>query len=221
MSFDAAGYAVAARMNDSEGDDQLSMTSSEVQMKGWNYLNIVKNMKLVNAYSTAGGNDTAILYDSENDDYVYGQANSTAIYDKEKTYYNSASGFANVAAISTSGNDKAFMYDSVGNDVLVSTSSYTQMSGSNYNNTVKGFNTVSAYSIYGGDDKATLYDSVMDDVLDAGDNWAQIASDSANQVRRVTDFATVNAVASNSGVKKATDNVNAVDFLFASGWGKD
>ena len=221
MTFDAGGYDVSSKMNDSDGDDQLTMSSNEVEMKGVNFLNIVKNMKLVSAYSTAGGSDTAYLYDSEGEDCLFGQANLTAIYDQNRTYYNSASGFANVVATSASGSDKAFMYDSVGNDILTSTASYTQMSGSSYNNQVKGFGTVSAYSVNGGNDSATLYDSLLDDVLDAGDNWAQIASDSASQIRRVTDFAKVNVIATNSGVKKATGNVNAVDFLFASGWSEE
>ncbi|MBR6437489.1 MAG: hypothetical protein IKS45_13375, partial [Thermoguttaceae bacterium] len=218
VEFDGAGHEVSAAMYDSEGDDLVTMYKNNVQMKGANYLNVVKNVKFVNAYSTSG-NDIAKIYDTSDVNYLYAQAYSTTIFDAKKTYSNSATGFKTVQAYATTAGSKAFMYDSVGNDVLVSTSTYTAMSGKSYSNKVYGYSTVNVASVNGGNDVARMYDSAVDDVLSAGTDWAQIDSADLGMTRKVSNFGLVEAVATNAGTKTVSNANSARDFVLNTyGW---
>lgn len=218
VEFDGAGHNVSAAMYDSEGDDLVTMYKNNVQMKGANYLNVVKNVKFVNAYSTSG-DDTAKIYDTADVNYLYAQAYSTTIFDAKKTYSNSATGFNTVQAYATSAGSKAFMYDSVGNDVLVSTSTYTAMSGKSYSNKVYGYSTVNVASVNGGNDVARMYDSAVDDVLSAGTDWAQIDSADLGMTRKVSNFGLVEAVATNAGAKTVASSNSARDYVLTTyGW---
>ena len=218
VEFDGAGYEVSAAMYDSEGDDLVTMYKNNVQMKGTNYLNVVKNVKFVNAYSTSG-DDIAKIYDTSDVNYLYAQAYSTTIFDAKKTYSNSATGFKTVQAYATTAGSKAFMYDSVGNDVLVSTSTYTAMSGKSYSNKVYGYSTVNVASVNGGNDVARMYDSAVDDVLSTGTDWAQIESADLGMTRKVSNFGLVEAVATNAGAKTVSNANSARDFVLNTyGW---
>ena len=218
VEFDGNGHEVSAALYDSEGDDLVTMYKNNVQMKGANYLNVVKNVKFVNAYSTSG-NDIAKIYDTDDVNYLYAQAYSTTIFDAKKTYSNSATGFKTVQAYATTAGSKAFMYDSVGNDVLVSTSTYTALSGKSYSNKVYGYSTVSVASVNGGNDVARMYDSAVDDVLSAGTDWAQIDSADLGMTRKVSNFGLVEAVATNAGSKTVSNANSARDFVLNTfGW---
>lgn len=221
VEFDGAGHNISAAMYDSQGDDLVTMYANNVEMKGQNFLNVVKNVKLVNAYST-GGKDTAKIYDTVGVDYLYAQAYSTTIFDANKTFSNTATGFAQVLAYSTnSAVDKAYLYDSVGNDTLVSSAAFTSMSGKSFSNKVYGFNSVNVASVNGGNDVARLYDSAVDDVLSVGNDWAQIETEDLSMTRKVSNFSLVEAIAANAGTKKATDTDKAVDFVLNTyGWDK-
>ena len=218
IEFDGANHDITAALYDSEGDDIVTMYKNNVQMKGANYLNVIKNVKFVNAYSTSG-NDTAKIYDTADVNYLYSQAYSTTIFDANKTYSNSATGFKSVQAYATTAGSKAFMYDSVGNDVLVSTSTYTAMSGKSYSNKIYGYSTVNVASVNGGNDVARMYDSAVDDVLSAGTDWAQIDSADIGMTRKVSNFSLVEAVATNAGSKTVSKEQGARDYVLSTfGW---
>ncbi len=132
----------------------------------------------VQAYATGGGGeDTAVLHDSDGDDTFYAASTEGVLFGDE--FYFRAKGFEHVRAISDSGGqDIARFYDSPADDTFEASSIEARMSGTpdtgSYDNVAEFFPDVQAYSRNNVDssvDNATLLGSTGDDLFLGAMGW--------------------------------------------------
>ena len=115
----------------------------------------------VHAYATAGGLDTAKLFDSPGNDTFYADPIAGALYGDG--FYNRAKYFEGVHAYATAGGgDTAWLNDSAGDDLYVGSAVADALFGQGFYNRAKFFETVHIRTDSGGVDRAVLYDAVLD-----------------------------------------------------------
>ena len=193
VGYATNGGSDTASLFDSPGNDTYYACADYNQsgkslsgMFGGGYYNLASGFGTNVGYSTAGGSDTAELFDSPGNDtfYAYGNYNQSG---KPLAgmigsgYSNLASGFAANDGFSTAGgSDTAEFFDSPGNDTFYAYADYNQsgkplagMLGTGYSNLASGFGTNVGYSTAGGSDAAELFDSPGNDTFYAYANYNQ------------------------------------------------
>jgi hypothetical protein len=165
--------------------------------------------------ASAGGNDTAYLYDSTGNDTFYGH--QTYSYLSGAGFFNYVNAFDKVYAYATAGgtNDIAYLYDSTGNDTLTSTPTYTLLTGAGFYNYASSFNKVYAYATLGNaggvGDQANLYDSAGTDTFYGRSNYGRLSG--VGFYNYFSGFGRVSGYANAGGVD--TLDVHAVDYTFS------
>ena len=141
-------------------------------MSGTGYSNAAVGFGSNVGYSTNGGNDTALFFDTPGNDtfYAYADYNQSGkpLAGMAGTgYSNAASGFVNNVAYSTNGgNDTAQFFDAPGSNTFYSYGDYNQsgkplagMSGTAYSNSASGFGASVGYATNGSNDTAMFFDA--------------------------------------------------------------
>lgn len=155
-------------LRDSPGNETLTVELGSATLtnnSGAFSVNVSQFEKL-HAYATAGGNDTATLYDSSGKDKFKGDPAVAKLY-RHGTFYHRAKAFDVVHAISSGGGDRALLWDSPGNDTLESQRDQTRLHGAGFDITAAGFIDVYSRATNGGFDVAHLTDSPLDDTVRA------------------------------------------------------
>jgi hypothetical protein len=160
-----------ATFYDSPGNDTFTASKGLAWMwdSGWTYISRAGGFSWNYAYSTHGGQDTAVFNSTSANDYFEAYPNSAVMMDVGQTYRNDAEGFAMNQANSSFGG-RAYLYDAPngGNNLTANGSTVTLFgrtaNHTAYSNTVSGFSFVLAHSSYGGPtgdvDTATIGDNV-------------------------------------------------------------
>ena len=105
----------------------------------------------VDGFATAGGNDTAYLYDSTKNDTFWGDSTTAELYGTG--YYNSGHGFEQVHAFFSSvGNDQADLFGIAGDDTFDGTTNLGKLTGAGYSLSVWNADRVTLDLTSGGDD---------------------------------------------------------------------
>ncbi|GAB4142141.1 MAG: hypothetical protein Kow0040_31120 [Thermogutta sp.] len=130
---------------------------------------ICEDFTEIHAYATAGGRDTAELYDVQPD----GDGERAVKFKSEPQYhhakiigpgvYHRVKFFDEVRAFGSGGNDRAVLFGSPGDDRLEARMGQTRFSGPNFDVNLRDFAFVSADASSGGFDQAFLYDSPLKD----------------------------------------------------------
>ncbi len=181
-AYGTAGGNDTAYLNDSAGNDTLyadgSVTNAagdigDIALYGSGYYNRAKFFENVTAYATAGGNDTATMYDGTTDDLFVSWDGGASLADSATTdpaFSYRAEGFDTVNAYANNGGlDAAKLYDSTGTDTFTAEATEATLSirddgvSSEQVYTAHDFESVNAYATAGGDDTAVLRDSSGDD----------------------------------------------------------
>jgi hypothetical protein len=235
-----------AQFYDSPGDDTFyayadynnsGSTLAGIYSNG--YSNSASGFGTNVGYSTHGGNDFAVFFDSPQSDTFYsyadyngsGQQLAGMYGSYNGGYSNSAKGFATNLGMSTNGgSDTAAFYDSPGADTFYSYADYNNSGhpltgmygsyGSGYSNSANGFATTLAYSTLGGSDLAVLSDSPGNDVFtvyadynNSGQSYATLAAGyGSNPTTAVSGFGAVVGLASEGG----NDTANLYDSAAAN-----
>ncbi|MBL8827421.1 MAG: hypothetical protein JNM18_10635, partial [Planctomycetaceae bacterium] len=162
------------------------------------------------AYSTAGGFDYAVLFDSTANDTATGSYVQLMIVSPLGMSY-SAVGFDQATAISSfGGTDKAVFYDSAGNDRYYGLITHSGMVGPGYFVQAYGYSDARAVGGAGGQDIAILYGSTGNDTLTGAGSSAQVKYQN-NRITGVSGFRTVQAIAGKGGVDRRS--IAAIDYL--------
>jgi hypothetical protein len=125
-------------------------------MIGPGFYNRASDFETVYADSTAGGDDTAKMYDSVGDDTFYGKSNVSSMLGTG--YYNRVTDFEKVQAFASTGTDTARLYDSVGDDTFRAEPTWAALYNSSpkFGNQATAFDVVHAYMDFRGGDSDTL-----------------------------------------------------------------
>jgi len=126
---------------------------------------------VVRTYASAGGHDTADVYDSAGDDVFY--ANPTVAWIQGNGYVNGYAGFGTMRAYATGGGyDRAYLYDSSGNDQLNAQDNWAELTAADYRTMVVDFSWVEAVSSRGGRDTKDV--EAIDYVLQTTGPWLAV-----------------------------------------------
>lgn len=209
----------AARLYDSEGNDEAVIAAAESTISGPDYARQVRGFDRVVAYSQEGGLDVASLYDTPGNDSFVAQVGAATLVGDEFLGY--AYGFGDVRVHATAGGiDTATLYDSTGADELRSYANASSISGSGYFIRAEFFETVEVLSVLGGYDTARFYGGDSDSVFRG--NLSFSTMDEAGYHRRAEAFEAVYAEAG-SGIDTAIfEGADGDGDLFEAGddWGR-
>ena len=181
-AYGTAGGNDTAYLNDSAGNDTLyadgSVTNAagdigDIALWGTGHYSRAKFFESVTAYATAGGNDTASLYDGTTDDLFVSWDGGASLADSATTdpaFSYRAEGFDTIDAYANNGGlDSAKLYDSTGTDTFTAEATEATLSirddgvSSEQVYTTHDFEGVNAYASAGGEDTALLRDSSGND----------------------------------------------------------
>lgn len=146
----------AVSVYDSNYDDTLTVSSEQASLVNGLGSITITAFEQLHAYMTVGGKDIANVYGSGSVDTFKAYPQKWEM--KGSGYALYGAGFTQVNAYGAK-EDIAYLYDSAYNDVLTMTSSYSNLSGQLYSNTVNKFGKVNAEA-KSGDDKAVFLDGV-------------------------------------------------------------
>jgi hypothetical protein len=174
------GYALQggtdeAHLFDSSGNDTFltnpTMQFGKLYDEGRTYQTRAKFFDFVHAYATEGGNDTAVLFGSAQDDVFVGRSDYSRMIGPTFNYR--AKLFENVYGNAVAGgNDQAFLYDSQGDDLLEASGRKAKMSyGPTWVEAAR-FTWAQANSKAGGNDRKQA--NSTDFVLEAQGPWVEI-----------------------------------------------
>jgi hypothetical protein len=122
--------------------------------------NTARGFTNVQAYTTAGGGDTATFSDAVGDDIFVASPIGAQLFPRGGGYDLSAWGFSRVTATAASGNDLARFYGKAGGrDTFVASPRIATYTNAVFENTASGFATVEAYAAPNSDSTATLIGS--------------------------------------------------------------
>ncbi len=209
----------AARMYDSEGNDEAVIAAAESTMSGPDYARQVRGFDRVVAYSQEGGMDVASIYDTPGNDTFVAQVGAATLVGDEFLGY--AYGFGDVRAHATAGGiDTATLYDSTGADELRSYANASSISGSGYFARAEFFETVQVLSVLGGYDTARFYGGDSDSVFRG--NLSVSTMDEGGHHRRAEAFEAVYAEAGSANDTAIFQGSAGDDDLFEAGddWGR-
>jgi hypothetical protein len=164
-----------ANFSDSPGNDTFTASKGLAWMwdYGTTYVNMASGFSWNYAYSTHGGQDTAVFNATSANDYFEAYPSSGNMMDIHQTYRNFADGFSTVRGNSSFGG-KAYLWDATGTNGhggsnLTANGSTATLWGRNTNNspystTVSGFGFVEVYSSGNNftPDTATVGDNVSE-----------------------------------------------------------
>ena len=171
-------------LDDSAGDDTLTAEATHAvfsnagQTAGFTVT--VDGFEELQAYARAGGNDTALLYDSDaNDKFKSEPAKNYA-----KMYggrmYNRVKFYDVVEAFSTAGKDLARVFDTAGNDTFEGQKDASWMRTDVFDVGLHNFRQVIAYGNEGGRDEAFLKDSELKDEVHLKSHKSEIFDQPTN-----------------------------------------
>ena len=174
-----AGGDDTAELVDSDGDDELQATPTQVVLTGTPvggspFTITANDFRYVHAHAQVGGDDTAELVDSDGDDELLATPTQVVLTGTPvdgSPFTITASDFRYVHAhAQVGGDDTAELVDSDGDDELLATPKQvvltgTPVDGSPFTITASDFRYVHAHAQVGGDDTAELVDSDGDDEL--------------------------------------------------------
>jgi hypothetical protein len=188
VSFDGGEGFDVVSLRDSPGDQTLTVRPDSATLSNLaGGLSVeVAGFEELYAYASAGGSDTAILYDSPGPDKFKGDPTVAKMY-RGGVFYHRVKFFDAVYAMSTTGDDYAQLWDSPADDRLESQQESTRLYGPAFDITVSGFPEVYAEASNGGFDTARLTDSPLDDTVRARSNKVMLwAGDYADPVYLLT-----------------------------------
>jgi|GEM_PF-6466297 len=161
-----------ANFYDSSGDDSFTATQTSAAMAGGGITRLADNFATVIGYSGRGGTDSATLSGSAGSDTFTGRMSYGLL--ESASVMLRAEGFDSVKVTSEGGDDLANLYDSKSDDAFAGSKESSTLSGTGFSNSVDGFATVYAHSVYGGNDSATLTGTEADETLVATPNYAKL-----------------------------------------------
>ncbi len=217
-AYAKAGGDDTARFFDSEGRDTfISYPEFQKMYSGDDYYCRAKFFDTIVAYSTEGGSDVARLYDSAGDDRLIMTPEKARLYDTDETYDVTARWFETVVAYGTDGNDTARLFGKAGEqDVYRGRSHKSVFYGTDYEYTIRRFDTVTVNANGGDGDVAKLHDTSGDDHLAASGTTATLSrTNGTRTLYEVVDFPTVRAYSTTGN--DTTEIEAAVDFLMLEG----
>jgi hypothetical protein len=199
------------------GDDRFEASSVIATLEGssyrigtWGYDTVVA----VGGY----GNDLAMLSDTTGNETFIGDPDAGSL--SGNGFYLRAVNFERVESRSTGGRDTAYLWDSAGDDAFGGSKVLAYLNGIGFSNFVQGFDRVTAFS-RGGTDSASLYRISGADRLSVNDTTQRVqATDyvvEANDFSRVSSYGFEPVAAAAQTGKKASGEMQAVDYLFAQG----
>jgi hypothetical protein len=198
-----------ANLFDGIGDDRLQAGETSAAMDldatpGVDDFDLIANgFDQTYAYAIRGGNDSATMTGSTNNDRFTSKRTYSTLKRQGGSYFNYASGFENVTADVSGGGgiDLAFLYDDTTDDAFTAgptqaTFDYDQPGSPGVDTTIVGFSNVYAYAIYGGNDIAILNGSAGADKYYglASYSYLKTVDDSFFNYVRGFDAVTANAV---------------------------
>jgi len=155
-----------AEFYDGKGNDRFIADPTQAVLEiGGTVVAKALGFGTVRAHATAGGNDTAVLTDTKDNDTLTAAPEGMEL--KGAGYTLVALGFETTVAESIGGKDTATLEDSSGNDTFIAGPKEATFQFANkFVQKALGFETVAAYAS-GGDDTVTLLESSGDDTLTA------------------------------------------------------
>jgi len=151
-----------AYLNGGDGKGKLKSEEDVSWMYGANYYARAKFFDRVYADGKGGAGDTAIFYDTPDQDVLVAGPGAATV--TTGSMVRKASSFESVTVYGAS-RDTATLSDSTGNDVFDGLSNKSRIAGSGYEIVARGFKTVTATATLGFD-KARLYDTAFDDLYE-------------------------------------------------------
>jgi hypothetical protein len=144
----------------SAGRNEFSAAPDAAIMTMPGRTNTARGFTNVQAYTTAGGGDTATFSDAVGDDIFVASPIGAQLFPRGGGYDLSAWGFSRVTATAASGNDLARFYGKAGGrDTFVASPRIATYTNAVFENTASGFATVEAYAAPNSDSTATLIGS--------------------------------------------------------------
>ncbi len=149
--FDGGEGRDVASLYDTPGDDVFTARPGSAELGAIS----VKNCEIIHGYAKAGGNDTAMITGTPDNDWGVGRV----IYAKLMGVgsYLRAKFFETVEMNGGGGNDWSKVYDSADNDVVIMKPGDVTLFGPEYSQRFRAFDYVHAYAKSGGYDTAHLY----------------------------------------------------------------
>ncbi len=195
---------------DSSGTDIFYGLQYYTLLYGTGYFHEAVGFDSSVAYSTAGGYDYAVLFDSTANDTVTGSSVQMMVVSPLGMTY-TAVGFDQATAFSTfGGTDKAIFNDSAGDDRYYGLITHSALVGPGYFVQAYGFSDVRALGGAGGRDIAILYGSTGSDTLTGAGSSAQVRYQNS-RITGVSGFRTVQAIAGKGGVDRRS--IAAIDYI--------
>lgn len=117
-------------------------------------------------HATAGGDDTAFLFDTIENDTLTVRPQFSSL--RSESHFRLAFGFEEVYAFAgAGGSDAAVIYDSAGDDTLSVSADRSLITGQDYQVIARGYSSITAIASAGGNDLANIYNDL------ANNNWTQ------------------------------------------------
>ena len=169
VSVTGGGGLDRAYLQDSSGNDTLTLEPNAATMTGSGYSNALRGFTQITATASSGGVDTAIFYDSEGADAFF--ADSVESRMSGSDYENRARRFEKTIARASSGYDQATLYDTALDDHFAAVGDLAQMQNSSLVTWAYDFDRVRAVSDSGGHDTAEI--DAVDYILQVSGAWDQ------------------------------------------------
>jgi hypothetical protein len=206
-----------AHLYDTPLADTFTAMVASATLSGGNVSVTVFGFDEVFSYSTAGGSDTAYLYDGMGQDSLMAGSTYALLRNRGGGFYNYAYRFESVYAYATAGGtDTGTLYDSAGDDLFMARPDQATMTDvvGTYFNYAAGFDSVYAFSTAGGRDEAHLYDGTTDDWFDGRPTFGLLRDPAGSFHNYAGGFDRVFAYATAGGTDRANLYDGATDDQF-------
>lgn len=169
-----AGGADTAQLYGSRFDDRFESRGQDATMLAPELNWTLTGFADIHIDASQGGTDSAILFDSPDDDLLIMEPEYSSMSGARGRQY--VAGFEQVQAYSGGGNDRVRMYDSPGNDTAIVRSKTAIVIGPGFRNDASNFGAIEIYLRAGGSDQTRLQGTDGDDRLDAYTDRARLQS---------------------------------------------
>ncbi len=195
-----------AYLYDTAGSDTFDATPTSATLTGTGFSYSATGFGKAYAYATAGGDDTANLYDGATDDVFVGNKVFSSLRSQSSSFFIYVAGYENVNTFATGGSDIAYLYGHSGDDHFEARHDQATLEadGGSYTLSASNYERVMAFAGLGGSDQATFYDGLGADTFAATTKFAQLKANDGAFSNYASGFKSIQAYATLGGVDTAS-----------------